>query len=724
MPIPDDQPARSLTRWKLALKLMETAGPEWLALRAKLAAEARLGITERKFPMKSWESFSPADFLRKDVPAEAESYAKWRAQNAAPFFVDDSAPSRAARRAFAVQAVAGAERILAGEFVLFSHHWKQLGFPPVWQKNAMDGSDHGSSQHWSRIASLGDDDVKLTWELSRFSFAFTLARAYEATRDERFPDAFWRLLEDWMSNTPPNSGPNWMCGQEAAFRIMAVCFAYYVFRESPHTRPIRRTAFVKLMHALATRIEGHIGYAISQNNNHSISEAVGLWTAALLFPELKDASRWRALGKKLIESESERLIYDDGSFVQHSANYHRLVLDDLTWAIRLGEINDMPLAAVVKEKLAAASQWLLQMMDHTSGEAPNLGPNDGSQVLQLHSCGYEDFRPCAQRAEFVATGKKIFPDGDWNEPLYWFYPAATVDDAPLQVFRPRSVAFPQGGYYTMRGEDSWGMVRCAEFVNRPTDADQLHFDLWWQGVNIACDAGTYLYNGRDGWCNALASTRVHNAVSVGDADQMTRAGVFLWLDWARGRVTNNGASAHSDFEIWQGEHDGYSSRKVTHRRCVVRLGDHWVVIDDVLGAKAFPAELHWLLPDAQHEWDAAQKLLRLFISNGSAQVRTFCNRVASFDLLRAGESVLQRGVADRLRGWQSLHYAEKQPAISLVVRAESGLPVRFVTVFSFNETTSFISENEITIGGGRVALNPPGEPIMVRSVDGAKEVAR
>ena len=61
--------------------------------------------------------------------------------------------------------------------------------------------------------------------------------------------------------------------------------------------------------------------------------------------------------------------------------------------------------------------------------------------------------------------------------------------------------------------------------------DQLHFDLWWHGLNITQDAGIYLYNGEPPWDNPLVSTRVHNTITVDGLDQMTRGGRFLTLDW-------------------------------------------------------------------------------------------------------------------------------------------------------------------------------------------------
>ena len=83
---------------------------------------------------------------------------------------------------------------------------------------------------------------------------------------------------------------------------------------------------------------------------------------------------------------------------------------------------------------------------------------------------------------------------------------------------------------------SWATIRVARFHSRPAHADQLHLDLWWRGINLAQDPGTYLYNSAPPWENSLTSALVHNTVTVDGQEFMLRAGRFLYLDWAQGKV--------------------------------------------------------------------------------------------------------------------------------------------------------------------------------------------
>ena len=106
--------------------------------------------------------------------------------------------------------------------------------------------------------------------------------------------------------------------------------------------------------ATGYRIFHHIGYAVSQNNNHAFSEAVGLMVIARLFPELRDSPRWHRLGRQVLLEESRRQIYSDGSYVQHSMNYERVMLQMTVLGARIAELNDDPLPREVYDKIERA----------------------------------------------------------------------------------------------------------------------------------------------------------------------------------------------------------------------------------------------------------------------------------------------------------------------------------------------------------------------------------
>jgi hypothetical protein len=233
----------------------------------------------------------------------------------------------------------------------------------------------------------------------------------------------------------------------------------------------------------------------------------------------------------------------------------------------------------------------------------------------------------------------------------------------------------QGGCYTLRFQDGFAFTRCAAFRHRPAQADLLHVDLWWRGQNIALDAGTFSYNAPVPWNDPLSHTAHHNTVTVDGRDQMDRVGRFLWLPWTTGRVRSHKRSAAGHLAYWEGEHDGYARLNVPalHRRAIVRIGEHWLVLDRVTSAAEHDYRLHWLLMDAAYDCDESKKRLTLKTPAGSyfVEVASAAND-SSCSIVRADES--------SPRGWRAPYYNYLEPALSFALTAR-GSSLSFWTAF-------------------------------------------
>jgi len=464
--------------------------------------------------------------------------------------------------------------------------------------------------------------------------------------------------------------------------MMTWCFGLYAFLSSPHTTPERVVALSTMIAVTAARIEAYIGYALSQNNNHGISEAMGLFTAGLLFPEFKRAESWRSRGKKLLEGQALTQIYADGAYIQHSTNYQRVMLHDFLWALRLAELNDSPFSRDVYAQLLRSVEFLDGITDDYSGRVPNYGNNDGALVLPLTDCDYGDFRPTLQAMYYLGARRRRFGNGPWDEALVWVFGTESLN-APILSRETQQPLTSVSGYSVLRGSESWAMIRCAVYCDRPAHADQLHLDLWWRGLNIALDSGTFLYHTASPWDCAFLSTAAHNSVTVDGKDQMRRFSRFLWVDWARGSKLHH--ARDREWEFWSGEHNGYKRLGVSHRRIIERRGDVWNVRDDILGGGHHRVRLHWLLPDFPAVVDDSAGTVQLKTPKGLVHIRAKCATNANFTLVRAGERLAGNAscAGESTRGWVSRTYASKQPALSLALEAYGKLPIMFETVFEF-----------------------------------------
>ena len=405
-----------------AWKLMRDLGSGWALRRLRIEAELRLGIVERRLPVSDWNFTVGND---SDNPARAGDRLKSELLRSKFFF----SPQQIPKPVCSSQVCRDADRVLAGEWLYFSHSWFQIGFPPDWHLNVLDGTRADDMEHWSRSAGYrgqgtGDregsgSDIKFVWELSRFSVTYLLVRAYAASANERYAESFWTLVEDWAEKNPPNRGVNWASGQETAFRVMAWCFGLYGFLNASCSTSERVFRLVRMIEVHGARIAGFIEYALSQRNNHGISEAVGLFTIGVLFPELSCAAEWTRLGQRLIVSQLREQVYEDGSYIQHSFNYERVLIDLLVWALRLGEIHDLRFPQECYDALDRSVGFMLRFCDLRTGRMPNYGANDGTLVLPLTNCDYTDFRPSIDAAHYLLHGKPFVSEGPWSESSAW-----------------------------------------------------------------------------------------------------------------------------------------------------------------------------------------------------------------------------------------------------------------------------------------------------------------
>ncbi len=664
----------------------------------RLQYELQRGSGLMLWKMRSVQGWDSWDLKRIAPGVQADQIRATRQDGTRRFFFNDARSLSAS-----IQSIIGpdgkeavlteAERILAGTLPFFGQLLFPSGFPPNWFRNPVTGQSVSPQQSWTRMrfASPEYGDLKFILEPSRFLFVYPLARAYALSGDEKFPEAFWTAMEDWARHSPPMDGPLWICGQECSLRILAWSFGLHAFIHSPSTTNERVGRLVSMIAAHAWRTAQTLGYARSQRSNHLISEAVGLWTAGTLYPELRDAKLWQNLGVQLLREAVLDQITPDGVSQQHSFNYQRVILNLLLWTLRLAEIHHFPLDEEIHRRAQAAYDFLRMYVDPISGSAPNYGSNDGSLILPLSSGSHRDFRPLLQLGAAVLNRPALKP-GPWDEAATWF----GVKPAAVERTVPAVSSPTETGYFRLGDEKSWALIRAGQYTRRPFQADQLHVDLWCQGINLARDAGTYLYNGAIPWNNGLAGTAVHNTVTVDHHDQVRRAGRFLWLDWAQasGRVCASVNGSYPD--RFEGEHDGYRALGVKHRRSVQWLCGHgWAIVDDIEGTGEHNVQLHWLAADLPCEISHSPFQVAFAFDQSRVRWSIFASASGRAAVIRAGKqmnvttgktSVHEVAGSDTpLLGWEAPTYGDLQPAVSLVYATRSRLPVRLVTVVLTHE---------------------------------------
>lgn len=540
-------------------------------------------------------------------------------------------------------AVRRADRVVAGEFQAFRHEWRSLdhsgtlpqaGVPPF--------HDADSQLPWWRVTHLAPGrDIKDAWEPARFGWAYDLVRAFVLTGDRRYPAAFADILARWITRNPPFYGVNWSCGQETAIRAVALLVARAAFGAEQALEPAALRRIDQLLGQSGERIADAIGYAVSQRNNHALSEAVGLIAVgAHLHGVHPHASHWLRTGVAVLERAIRGQFARDGWYIQHSFSYTRLALEQCIVAERAMHCRGLQLSAEATARLRAATELLLAVVNPATGALPNHGANDGAFVLPITLASYRDFRPVLTAAS-ASFGVPYPADMALDaEVLAW------LDVPPPERGAPAADGVRHGssGWTAARLDGASVFLRAPSYTSRPSHLDALHADVSFGAQEVVVDPGTFSYNAPAPWNNTLTAAAVHNGPVLDDAEPGLRGPRFLWYRWPDARLI--AAASQGGTAAIVAEMPGRVRREVRVARDLVR------VEDTVLASDARRMRVRWLLhPGA----DSSQ----LRVVEGGARV------------LEAREGAVP--------GWFSPHYGERIPSRYIEAERDAVPGARIVT---------------------------------------------
>lgn len=528
-------------------------------------------------------------------------------------------------------------RVAGGEYQAFRHAWRPLpATPEEWLRPPGSPRPWAPHRPWWQVPHTDREgsDIKDLWEPARFGWVHDLIRGNRLTGDPRYGEAFQRYLREWAASSPPFLGPHWACGQETAIRALALLHAEANLPLGGCEKLVR-----DVLHASGERIADALDYALSQRNNHAISEAAGLIAIGGRFRHTDPVARaWMERGTELLEKLVAEQFADDGWYIQHSFTYLRLALEMCIMAERSLRAAGLRLSPDAERRLVSAIDLLVTVMESSTGIVPNHGASDGAFVHPITSADYRDFRPVVTAAASL-----------WQHPLPGeidldVETLAWLGTPPPPVTPPRAEGLRVGvsGWVAVRTGPFELFLRAGDYRSRPGHIDPLHLDLRVGGREWLVDPGTFSYAGPPPWRNGLAGHEVHNGPTLDRRPPGVRGPRFLWYLWPSARIVE----AH-----W-GRHGGriVAETPVARRRVVV-TPDKVEITDRILATGNGRWRVRWLLhPDVDPE----------------------CIETA------AGARVGHGREGDPY-GWFSAHYGERRPAPTLEVAAPANRDHTIVT---------------------------------------------
>lgn len=420
-----------------------------------------------------------------------------------------------------------ADKATEGIITGFSSIELDYGNPIDWQLSPLTGKRCDEKQKWYRIPDFYKErgDIKVIWEASRFSHFITLSRAFLLTGDVKYYRAFSDQLKSWLEKNSYGYGANFKCSQECSLRMVNGLLAYTVFRRAGIATDADTSNVKDLIDRCYRKVLSNFFYAYKCiKNNHTISELMGMIVGAWCAGDEQQLDK----AYKLLDEVIDEQFIADGGYRQFSFNYQRLAMQDLEVVMSIN--TGRKISDKCRDKIKNSAMLMYQCQDE-SGDVPNYGSNDGALIFPVSSCGYRDFRPVINTSYALTTGNQIYEDGKHQEELIWFSGGKKLEEYITEHITRESSQFVGAGLFTIRGDRSWALVVSNDYTSRPGHMDQNHIDLWIDGVNVFCDAGTYSYASDDG--RKLVRNENHNTAVVESKPQMNSSGPFMIYDWTR-----------------------------------------------------------------------------------------------------------------------------------------------------------------------------------------------
>jgi hypothetical protein len=465
--------------------------------------------------------------------------------------------------------------LLAGRWRLFGHLDVAVDLPPRWSRDALADCDLATDHAAARLnhrALAGGADIRVIWELNRWSPLVRLALAARLLAEPRAAAACRACLESWREQNPPYRGWNWTSALESGIRLLHLAWLDALLDGSGAGADARRwTALLAaLLPAHARHAWGWRSFG-SSANNHLLGELAGLVIATARWPAL---SRWGAPLSRLQplwEREVLAQFAPDGGNREQALNYH-LFAWELCWQTRLAlRAAGRAVAPPVEERLARAAGY------YGAVQAPHdpwdYGDSDNARVTPLFArdaTALEEWRAWLERTPRGLALQHGLGDPPRIHPSGAGPPAGARAVAGWWIFPQSGIARCASGSWWLRWDLSpLGYLRTAAHGH----LDALHLSVWYCGVAFVVDPGTGSYYRDPAVRTWLACRPAHNGPCPDGPDPVQRRGPFLW-------------SRHHDAPTWrQEDHRGLTGETAFGAVCLRRTlrsisgADGWEVAD-------------------------------------------------------------------------------------------------------------------------------------------------
>lgn len=425
-------------------------------------------------------------------------------------------------------------------------------------------------------------DNEWVWQLNRMNFWTSMSRTYWHTDNEKYAEAWVSQLTDWVKKNPRDKDHAYAWRSiEAGIRGYQWTYLFQHFIDSPAFTPEFLVTFLNCCHQHADYLMGKY----SAKSNWALMEAEGMAFIAIIFPEFKDAEKWKTEAIDRLNKEIDNQVYSDGHQRELAIGYHVGCIGWFGRTLDLARLNGMedtfPDSYRTKIEKMCAVPMKLGLPDGSNtqfGDSWKGRPNANWGNLKQWAARYDrpDFL-------YVATGGK---EGKKPEET--------------------AFAYKESGLYSVRsGWDANAIcliLKCGPDGGGHSQPDNGTFELYAGGRHLMPDSGCYIYSGDRENRNWFRQTKVHQTLTLNGENTAYAPKLLLW-------------QPGEDLDVLVVENAGY--RDLTHRRAVFFVDkEYFVIVDEAYGIGKGDVDIHFQFAPEKAAFDHETLTARTIFKDG------------------------------------------------------------------------------------------------------------
>ena len=421
--------------------------------------------------------------------------------------------------------------------------------------------DVGPEPDWLGTDLPDDEEWRIEW--TKFYYGLDLAHAFAVTGEQRFVDAWERLVGSYIRQVPVGVDSS----DVAARRVQNWVYSWAAFDRADGFAGLSNGVQDTFIERLRVQTH-HIRDNLTAERNHRTLELYALLIVALALPHLDPDAELLQFGMTEIHANLVGDVRPDGVHREHSTHYHLIALRSFLGARDNLRRFGHELSTDYDEHLARACDFAMHC-HRPDGVIPATSDSDTGSY-----------------ADVLELGADVLNRPD----LRYVASAGTRGTPPTRCM----ASFPDGGYWTQRS--GWGGRECAfaeeQFLifdcGPVGDGGHGHYDLlsveaMAAGRPLVVDPGRYTYAEQvPNLRHWFKGTAAHNTVVVDGLDQ---------TPYRRGKP-RKGTQSEARFverlsapglDMLDGEARSVAYEAV-HRRQVVFVADaYWLILDTLTG---------------------------------------------------------------------------------------------------------------------------------------------